>query len=99
MLRLSPPALTAGLHRPFGVGLHFRSGVPGFRLRTAYGCRLRTDGKFMIYFPLQTNYHTVFSQKQKFGRCLANRKIQDVCQRSIKFAQTIGEQRFTLPVR
>ena len=51
MLRLSPPALTAGLHRPFGVGLHFRSGVPGFRLRTAYGCRLRTDGKFMIYFP------------------------------------------------
>ena len=50
MLRLSPPALTAGLHRSFGVGLHFRSGVPGFRPCTAYGCRLRTDGKFMIYF-------------------------------------------------
>ena len=50
MLRLSPPALTAGLCRPFGVGLHSRSGVPGFRPCTAYGCRLRTDGKFMIYF-------------------------------------------------
>ena len=99
MLRLSPPALTAGLHRSFGVGLHFRSGVPGFRPCTAYGCRLRTDGKFMIYFTQQTKYHTVFSQKQKFGRCLANRKIQGVCQRSIKFAQTIGEQRFTLPAR
>ena len=50
MLRLSPPALTAGLRRPFGVGLHFRSVVPGFRPCTAYGCRLRTDSKFMIIF-------------------------------------------------
>lgn len=51
MLRLSPPALTAGLCRPFGVGLHFRSGVLGLRPCAAYGCRLRTDSKFMIYFP------------------------------------------------
>lgn len=50
MLRLSPPALTAGLHRPFGVGLHSRSGVPGFRPRAAYGFRLRADSKFMIFF-------------------------------------------------
>lgn len=50
MLRLSPPALTAGLCRPFGAGFPFRSVVPGFRPCTAYGCRLRADSKFMIFF-------------------------------------------------
>ena len=51
MLRLSPPALTAGLRQPLGVGFPFRSGVQGFRPRAADGFRLRTDSKFMIYFP------------------------------------------------
>ena len=51
MLRLSPPALTACLRLPFGVGFPFRSGAQGFRPATANGFRLRTKYKFMIYFP------------------------------------------------
>ena len=75
MLRLSPPALTAGLRQPLGVGFPFRSGVQGFRHSNANGFRLRTNRKFMIYFPYQTIYHTVFSQKHTFGRCYTSGEI------------------------
>lgn len=70
MLRLSPPALTAGLCRPFGAGFPFRSGVSGHPPRAAYGFRLRADSKFMIFFHNKQNIKQFFRKSRNLGVAL-----------------------------
>ena len=68
MLRLSPPALTACLRQPLGVGFPFpqrRSGLP-----PPHRIRLSVENQIQIYdlFPIANNLSHVFFAKANVSR-------------------------------
>ena len=87
MLRLSPPALTAGLRQPLGVGFPFPQRRPG--LTPPHRQRLSVENQPQIYdlFPITNKLSHSFFENKRSGNHLSLTN---------KTRKSLGHSSFTL---